>query len=341
MRILVQRFSALGDIMILLPILQQLKAEHPEHEIALLSRPYIGTLCQDLGLQFYGAQLQKEHKGVLGLKRLVKELNRDFKPDLLIDAHSVLRTKIISKFFALKGVPTESLHKDRQARKAFLESPHPAQAALTPMSQLHLETFARQNISISFNREKIKAAPYHLSEEHLQWWEESKAERNIGIAPGARHKSKEWPREKFIALLKDLKRPERKFFIFGGPDEVEGLRELAEAAEVAFEIVAGKLKLDQEIALMKHLNVFLSHDSSNMHMAAWSACPVVSIWGGTHPGAGFAPYANEAHMVSLEPGTLDYQPCSIFGTSTCKRGDFACMQDLEVSKVAQKVNSLL
>ncbi|WP_421754582.1 glycosyltransferase family 9 protein [Croceimicrobium sp.] len=341
MRILVQRFSALGDIMILLPILQQLKAEHPEHEIALLSRPFIGTLCQDLGLQFYGAQLQKEHKGLIGLKRLVKEVNRDFKPDLLIDAHSVLRTKIISKFFALKGVPSESLHKDRQARKAFLESSTPSQAALTPVSQLHLETFARQKIEISFDRAKIKSAPYTLNGEHEEWWTSRKAEINIGIAPGARHKSKEWPREKFIALMKDLERPERKFFLFGGPDEVEVLTELAKAAAVSFEIVAGKLKLDQEIALMKHLDVFVSHDSSNMHMAAWSGRPVVSIWGGTHPGAGFAPYANENNIVSLPEGTLDCQPCSIFGTSTCKRGDFACMQDLAVNRVATKVNSLL
>jgi ADP-heptose:LPS heptosyltransferase len=341
MRVLVQRYSALGDILILLPILQQLKKDYPDVELAFVSKPFLEPLFGDLNIRFFPAQVKKKHKGLKGLNRLAREINKDFKPDLVIDAHMVLRSMIVSRSFQLLGTKLQTIRKERPARKRFLAAKPGERAALHPISQLHLETFARAGFKLNFNREAIPIAPYKLNGDSERWWSQHKAAQNIGIAPGARHLSKAWPKQRYIELLQETKQAQRKFFLFGGKDEQDLLQEIAEQSGTPCEVVAGKFSLDQEIALCKELDVFVSNDSSNMHLAAWAKTPVVSIWGGTHPDAGFAPYANEDQIVQLEDDELDCRPCSIFGTSECARGDFACLHHIKADRVAQKIECIL
>lgn len=337
MRVLVQRFSALGDILILLPILQQLKAERPDLELAFVSKPFVKPLFKQLGIRFYPAKVKGKHQGVTGLNRLAREIQKDFKPDLVIDAHMVLRSMVISRSFQLMGVKVNAIRKERPARKRFLKANPLERKALKPISQLHLDTLKRAGFDINFDRENILVAPYLLTEETQAWWDANRASQNIGLAPGARHLSKAWPKEHFIELIKNTAKADRKFFLFGGPDESELLQEIGRASEANFEVIAGKFSLDQEIAICKELNAFVSNDSSNMHLAAWAKIPVISIWGGTHPDAGFAPYGQAELQVGLDDDALDCRPCSIFGTSECARGDFACLNQLRPSKVADKL----
>lgn len=341
MRVLVQRYSALGDIFILLPILQQLKMHYPEIELGFISKPFVEPLFKELDIKFYPAKTKGKHKGLKGLNRLARELAKDFKPDLVIDAHSVLRSMILSRSFQLQGIKVESIRKERKARKQFLKASAESRIPLQAFSQLHLDTLARAGFKFPFDRNNIPIAPYSLGSETAVWWEQNKASQNIGLAPGARHLSKAWPSHHFIDLLRETKKADRRFFLFGGPDEVESLKKIGEESGADYQVIAGKFSLDQEIALCKNLNAFVSNDSSNMHLAAWSGIPVISLWGGTHPTAGFAPYGNEDLQMGLADEALDCRPCSIFGTSECKRGDFACLQDLKPNSVAEKLRSVL
>ena len=90
------------------------------------------------------------------------------------------------------------------------------------------------------------------------------------------------------------------------------------------------------------MDVVLSMDSANMHMAALVGTKVISIWGATHPHAGFTPFGqeNEDQMIQISTEELPCRPCSVFGNKPCHRGDFACMNRIEPDVVVKKVESL-
>jgi ADP-heptose:LPS heptosyltransferase len=97
--------------------------------------------------------------------------------------------------------------------------------------------------------------------------------------------------------------------------------------------------MNEELILMSHLDVMLSMDSANMHLASLTGIPVVSIWGATHPYAGFMGW-NQTRDNAIQTD-LDCRPCSIFGQKPCKRGDYACMNMIKPETVVEKINTLL
>lgn len=101
-------------------------------------------------------------------------------------------------------------------------------------------------------------------------------------------------------------------------------------------IAAGQLKIRQEIALMKTLDLMVCVDSSNMHLAALAGVPVLSIWGGTHPGVGFAPFAKDAGVIQVTREELPCRPCSVFGREYCYVGGFPCLTRIAPELLARE-----
>jgi ADP-heptose:LPS heptosyltransferase len=97
--------------------------------------------------------------------------------------------------------------------------------------------------------------------------------------------------------------------------------------------------MHQELILMSHLDVMISMDSSNMHLASLTNTPVVSIWGATHPYAGFMGWGQSEDNAVQIP--LDCRPCSIFGQKPCLRGDYACMRNIAPETIVEKVEKVL
>jgi ADP-heptose:LPS heptosyltransferase len=131
--------------------------------------------------------------------------------------------------------------------------------------------------------------------------------------------------------------------LFGGGNiEIGLLENLRKTYPDNITLVAGQLKLTQELALMKRLDLMLCVDSSNMHLAALSNIPVLSIWGGTHPHVGFGPYNYPAESVlQVSREELLCRPCSVYGKETCYRGDFACLNWIKPKVVATRVGEIL
>jgi len=97
--------------------------------------------------------------------------------------------------------------------------------------------------------------------------------------------------------------------------------------------------LKEELILMSHLDVMLSMDSANMHLASLTATPVVSVWGATHPCAGFMGWRQpEENAIQA---TLDCRPCSIYGQKTCRRGDYACLNMIKPETIAERIDQIL
>lgn len=342
MKIVVLRFSALGDVALLVPVLQKLKQSYPETEITMVSRGFLQPLFQPLGINFHAADLNGKHKGFFGLGKLAREIKKQYQPDLVFDQHAVLRTHILKLHFKALGVKFVQLQKDRAGRKQLTTYPNKVLEPLPHVTEKYRQTFARGGMNFSFNRKSEHQVAYAMAAETEAFWEKEKAAINLGVAPFAMHRAKRWPLEKMKAFLQSLQNESLKIWLFGGLDEKAELQKLGEASGKAFVVAAGCFKLDQEIDLMRNLKGMVAMDSSNMHLATLAGIPVVSIWGGTHPYAGFAPLGdNEKYMVQLGSDELDCRPCSAFGAKACFRGDYACMEWLEVERVKKVVDQVL
>ena len=165
--------------------------------------------------------------------------------------------------------------------------------------------------------------------DHLRW---------IGIAPFAQYQSKMYPIELIQEVIDQLSLTKKyKIFLFGGGQhETAVLNELSSQFENVIS-VSGKMKLHDELNLISHLDCMVSMDSANAHLAAMQGVKTITIWGGTHPYAGFAPY-NQPSETMILPDLSNYPniPCSIYGNKVCK-GYENIMHSISPDEVVQKV----
>jgi ADP-heptose:LPS heptosyltransferase len=166
-------------------------------------------------------------------------------------------------------------------------------------------------------------------------------EMNIGVAPYARHKLKMWPEENMRKLLDLISARKRiKIWLFGGFEELERLENFQKQIPGSY-LVISSLSMFGELALISKLDLMISMDSSNMHMAALLGTKVISIWGGTDPLTGFGAWKQPDNLsIRIPPETLTCRPCTIYGKGECRRGDLACMNWLTPEKVFDRLISL-
>ena len=143
--------------------------------------------------------------------------------------------------------------------------------------------------------------------------------------------------EQLISML--AKTGEYKIFLFGG-GEKESLvlnRWASDFPDKVVSLTDMKLGFSGELALMSHLKLLVSMDSANMHFASLVGTRVISIWGATHPYAGFYGYHQDSGDVIQE--NLPCRPCSVFGQKPCLRGDWACMTLITPERIVEKVKA--
>jgi ADP-heptose:LPS heptosyltransferase len=158
------------------------------------------------------------------------------------------------------------------------------------------------------------------------------------------HTSKIWPLQYYPELIRLLiQRTRAKIFLFGGGEkELNFFEELRSEFPENCVVVAGQLKMKQELALMERLEAMVAVDSSNMHLASMMNLPVVSIWGGTHPDVGFGPFGQHPeNLIQISRDELPCRPCSVYGRETCYRGDFACLNRITPEVVSERVITAL
>ena len=145
--------------------------------------------------------------------------------------------------------------------------------------------------------------------------------------------------EKVIALL-IRRHPSCRIFLFGGGGHEKTVLDGWAARHPNCVNASAALDgLKSELILMSHLDVMVSMDSGNMHLASLTATPVVSIWGATHPFAGFMGWRqNPDNAIGLN---LPCRPCSVYGNKPCLRGDYACLKNISPEMVLEKVVKVL
>lgn len=339
MRILIIRFSALGDVALTLPIIQKLNEQYPNLELFILSKPFTKDLFGSLKVNFVHSDLNSVNKGLFGLFKLYRSIKKEVNPDIIIDLHQVLRSKILNLFFRISGLEVYTINKGRKEKKALVRRENKIRKQLNHSTERYADVFEKAGFPLQFATQEFQGLELEGSSNLEIDFPANKIK--IGLAPMAQHKGKRWPMEEVKKLLSDLVQEEKEVYLFGGPMDLEALNDLAKNSDQILNLAA-KTGLQEEIRLMKKLDVFVAMDSSNMHLATMANIPVVSIWGATHSDAGFGPLGkNESLKVEINPEQLDCRPCSVFGNKECFRKDYACLNGINSKMVMEKINLAL
>ena len=329
-KLLVIRFSALGDIAMTVPVVRDLAVQYPDLDITMLSREMARPLFERLpkNVHFIAADLKGRHKGLFGLCRLWRDAHlSDF--DYIADFHDVLRTHWLRTEGCLRRKKIAKIDKGRKGKKALTRQKN----KVLVQQATSFERYAKVLENLGF---PIK--PQFVKLDYSSFCETQKTDNEtwIGIAPFAKHEAKVYPLEKNEQVIKALsERKNTTIFIFGGGKEENEQIERLCAKYNHVQPAKSHQGLKGELALMGQLDVMLSMDSANMHLASLVGTRVVSIWGGTHPFAGFLGWSQKAEdCIQLD---LPCRPCSVYGNKPCLRGDYACMNGITPEQILEKL----
>ena len=300
-RILIIRFSALGDVAMTIPVIHSLAVQYPQHEITVLSRAVWQPLFQSLpeNVNFVGADLTGKHKGLWGLNSLYSELKR-MHFDYVADFHHVLRSKYLCLRFRLANIPVAFICKGRAGKKKLVRRRHKVLENQKSSFRRYADVLEKLGLPVLLNFSSIYGEGKGDFAEIEPMTGPKGKQKWIGIAPFAKHKGKIYPlelQEQVVAHF--AANPAVKVFLFGGG------------------------KSEQEV------------------FDSWIAKypSVVSVWGATHPYAGFMGWKQlPVNTVQLD---LSCRPCSVYGQKPCWRGDYACLRDITPEQVIAKIEGII
>lgn len=334
------RFSALGDVAMTIPALYSACRCNPSVEFVMVTRrPFAGIFVNPpANLRVLGVDLKDEYKGPKGMMKLAASLGAD----TVVDLHDVLRSWMLSAFSCVRGARVVRFDKARAAKKQLIAKGAGGARPVSPTIGRYFDALGHAGLRMEPRFDGLfaeKSADSSLFSRLTQ--EKPKGWKWIGIAPFAAHAGKIYPPEQMHEVVRALgSRPDTKVFLFGG-----GQTETAVLAQWAGEAgnivcVAGSgIGFAGELALMSQLDLMVSMDSGNMHLAAVAGAPLLGIWGATHPAAGFLAWRMDESDCLQIP--MDCRPCSVFGNKPCRLGDCPCLKNISPAMVIDAVNRKL
>ena len=336
LKILVIRLSAMGDAAMTVPVLCSFINKYPNVKLSMLSQKMYAPFFSSIGVHFIGIEL-KHYEGLRGLYSLFKILKKE-RFDVVLDLHDVLRSNVLRFFFRFIGTKVFVIDKGRKDKKAMTRKTNKVLRPLRTTVERYADVFKNAGFEIKPDFKNIYTTDFDFSDKVLSILPKDRTMPTIGIAPYAAHEGKIYPFEKMAEVLDYLSAKGFNLFLFGGKNEKALLQEWESKFPQCISI-AGKLSLKEELQLISELDLMVSMDSANMHLASLVNTPVVSIWGATHPYAGFTGWGQSPeNIVQVE---MFCRPCSVYGNKKCYRDDFpyACMKEISPSMVIEKIMS--
>lgn len=307
--ILVTRLSAMGDVAMMVPVLIGFKKKYPEVKVTVLSRKRFKDIIEQVpDVQFIEAQVQEKHSGALGIYKLSQELQH-YSFDAIADFHNVLRTKALRLFLTGKKAVID---KGRLEKKRLINDPNFFKPLITTHERY---TQVLRNLGFEINLhgdEFLTSLPLST---RLQDFLPTNTYKWIGFAPFAAHPSKGLSVERMDEYLKELSGLENvNVFLFGGgKKEVIVLDKLADSYNNVINL-AGKFSFKEELAIISKLDHMIAMDSGNGHLAAMYGVDTITVWGCTHPYAGFAPFGQPIkNQVTVNRDRFPLIPTSVYG----------------------------
>ncbi len=329
----------MGDVAMAVPVIRALTEKHPECKITVLSKPFFKPLFDKIPqVSFFAAQVNTKHKGILGLFKLYRELKKE-NITHVADFHNVLRSKILRTLFIFDGKPCMFIDKGRAEKKALTRAKNKIFKQLKTSHQRYADVLNKLGFTLDLSNptqiNKKKLA------EKITLFTGLKEDTWIGIAPFAAFKGKIYPLQLMEEVIKEIASKGFKIFLFGGGKrEIEILNSIEKTYKNVINL-AGHLSFKEELEVISELDLMVSMDSGNAHLAAMQHIKTISLWGVTHPYAGFAPFHQpDDYCVISDLKKYPKIPCSIYGNKVINGYENA-METISPAKVIEKIMYVL
>jgi ADP-heptose:LPS heptosyltransferase len=319
-KILVIRFSSIGDIVLTSPVVRCLKLQL-NAEVHFLTKAVYSSIVKP------NPNIDK----VFGIKKQVKEVLSKLKKeryDYIIDLHKNIRSLQVKLALGVNSSSFNKVNYEKWLMTNFkinkLPDIHIVDRYLKAVAFLSVENDGRGLDYFIPAEEVVDLEKYAL-----------KSRSFIVFAIGAAHATKRLPLEKISAICSGLEIP---VVLLGGSDEMEAGREIVKQVPGKQVInLCGTLSLHQSASMIKQSNLVITHDTGMMHIAAAFHKPILSVWGNTIPEFGMYPYYPEGieRNQSFQVKGLRCRPCAKIGYTVCPKGHFKCMENQDIEKLVE------
>lgn len=325
MKILVVRFSSIGDIVLTTPVVRCLKQQLPGIELHYLTKKKFATILSS------NPNIDKLHSIDRSINEVLSTLKAE-KFDFVIDLHTNLRTK--SLIWKLR-VPAASFPKLNFQKWLYVRF------KINQLPNIHIvERYFETVASLGVKNDQQPCDYFIAPEDHVDVTTLS-LEQNafVAFAIGAQFATKRMPTDKLIEVCNAVKHP---IVLLGGPEDTETAKAIISRTKGTVQSQCGTLRLGQSASVVQQARVLVTHDTGLMHIASAFNKRIVSIWGNTTPSLGMYPYMpqNSKNYSIHQVEGLGCRPCSKIGFQSCPKKHFSCMHLQDVGKIVEEVNRL-
>ncbi|MEL4307065.1 glycosyltransferase family 9 protein [Joostella sp. CR20] len=335
--ILVIRFSDIGDASIAVPVLRCVLQQNKNIKITVATKLFLKPVFETVeGVEVVTADIRGEHQGFKGLLKFYTEI-KHLNFTAIADLHGSLRSNVIKTLFKLKGVSSKTIDKGRSEKAKLVSGKefNPLKSTL----ERYADVFRALGLQVDLSRDKIPECQdlspkiYDLLGKDTKKW--------IGIAPFAFFDTKMYPMDLMEQVIEFLSKTEDyKIILFGGPKDESELERLSKTYSNTI-FTFKKLSFEEELQLIAHLDLMVSMDSGNGHLASMYGVKTVTLWGVTHPYAGFYPYKQPSSYALLaDKEKYPLIPTSIYGNKAPENYKDV-MRTITPQQVIEKIESVL
>lgn len=323
MKILILRFSSIGDIVLTTPVVRCLRKKYPEAEIHYATKKPFHSILN------HNPYLTKIHLLEDSVIQLVSELKTE-KFDYVIDLHNNQRTLLIKLLLGTKTFSFNKINFEKWLMVNFkinrLPDKHIVDRYLETAESLGVENDG-EGLDYFLSKEEevdLKTLPAEFQSNYIGW------------VIGAKHPTKKFPVSKIFKTLSLFNYP---IVLLGGKEDREAGNQIIQSSianhKSSIFNACGKFSLNQSASLVQQAKFIVTNDTGLMHIAAAFKKPVISIWGNTIPEFGMSPYGTR--NLKMETVNLSCRPCSKLGFDICPKGHFKCMNLINENSIADEI----
>jgi len=321
MKVLVVRFSSIGDIVLTTPVIRGLKKQLGAEVHYLTKANFREVLASNPHIDQIHLLTPNNWSEIVALLKAEKF-------DYLIDLHHNVRTLKLKLALGIKAYSFDKLN----IQKWLLVN-----LKINRLPDIHIvDRYLACVKPLGVNKD-LQGLDYFIdTKDEVALSSLPLAFQNgyIGLVIGAQHFTKRLPKAKLVELLQGLTQP---VIILGGPTDAELAEELATIAPTRIYNACGKYTLNQSASLVKQAQKIITNDTGLMHIAAAFQKEIHLLWGNTLPAFGMGPYASN-NAYHYEVPDLNCRPCSKIGFQQCPKSHFNCMNQQDITKLIAQVN---
>ena len=324
-KILIIRFSSIGDIVLTSPIPRCIKNKYPKAEIHFL------TKAQYTGLLAFNPYIDKVH--VLDKSPALKALELKKEGyDYVIDLHNNLRTQVFKSVLGAESQSFDKVNFEKWLAVSFKQ--------ISVLPQIHIvDRYVNACKTLNVSNDKEGLDFFLNPEENIEEFVNQIGDGYVAWAIGAQHFTKRFPSEKIIAVCKLL---QMKIVLLGGKEDKAEADKIVASFSGQVVNLCGSLSIHQSAMMVMEAKLLVTNDTGLMHIGAAFKKPIVSLWGNTIPEFGMTPYYGkyEIQNSKFEIRDLSCRPCSKIGFKSCPKTHFNCMNQINEVELAQTIQQM-